>query len=173
MKKITIDCDKQPKILYDGWKIEEHKKMGKLVWDPENIELYLSENQKTEWIHGNELRKELEDKPVLNACVLDYLLEHQNLIPDSWKGKYVFFWGTIYRNSYGRLCVRCLYWGDGEWRWSDGWLGSGWSVNNPAALRASIGTKSLDSSALALKPLELRISALETKLEKIGEILKA
>jgi len=39
----------------------------------------------------------------MNANVLDYLLAHPELIPEDWKNKYVFFWGTIYRYSSGGL----------------------------------------------------------------------
>lgn len=61
--------------------------------------------------------KELEDQPVLNANVLDFLREHPELIPDEWKGKFTFFWGTIYRHRDGDLYVRCLYWDGGRWDW--------------------------------------------------------
>jgi hypothetical protein len=135
--KHIIDCDKEPNISYEGWTIESHKKMGKLKWNPKNVELYLSEKQKDGYISGINLQKELENKLVLNACVLDYLLKHQNLIPDSWKGRYIFFWGTIYRNSNGYLFVRCLFWCDGGWYWGSYWRGVDWVVDCPAALRAS------------------------------------
>ena len=114
--KIIIDCDKDP-FCPEGWTVEEHKKGGKLEWNPKNISLYLSENQRNGLIKGNELHKELKDKPILNANVLDYLLAHPELIPEEWKGKYVFFWGTIYRDSVSDLDVRCLCWGGGRWYW--------------------------------------------------------
>ena len=136
----------------DGWKVESHKKMADLkltregddlFLDGKKIEFFLSDEQKEGTIVGNDLRKELEGKSVLNACHLDYLREHPDLIPDNWKvdeqGKtrFIFFWGTIYRGSDGHLDVRCLYWGGGGWGWGHGWLGAGWSVHNPAAVLAS------------------------------------
>jgi hypothetical protein len=87
---------------------------------------------------GNKLRKELASKLVLNANVLDYLLAHTELIPEEWKGKYVFFWGTIYLYSGGRLYVRCLYWRGDRWNWDCFWLGDVFRDYNPAALFASI-----------------------------------
>ena len=86
---------------------------------------------------GNKLRKELANKDVLNANVLDYLLAHPELIPEEWKGKLIFFWGTIYRDSDGRLYVRYLRWGGSRWNSGYGWLDNGFYSGNPAASHAS------------------------------------
>jgi hypothetical protein len=131
-----IDCDADP-LIPNGWKIEEHQKGGVWQWDVNKLSLYLSKLQKNgNTINGNDLRKELKNKSVLNANVLDYLLKHPELIPEEWKDKVVFFWGTIYRGSDGRLCVRDLRWRGGCWRWYDYWLDVGWDSANPAAVRA-------------------------------------
>ena len=66
-----IDCDADP-FLPKDWKVEEHKKGGKIQWNPEKVKLYLSANQNGRVIVGNELRKELSNKPVLNANALDF-----------------------------------------------------------------------------------------------------
>lgn len=135
--KHVIDCDADP-FIPSGWKVEEHQKGGQFTWDAAQVELYLSDLQKNgKAIEGNKLRKELNGKPVLNATVLDYLLEHPQLIPKEWKDKYVFFWGTIYRGSVGNLRVRDLYWSAGGWRCGSPRLGGGWHGGSPAALRAS------------------------------------
>lgn len=135
--KHVIDCDANP-FVPDGWKVEEHQKGGQLVWDASKVQLYLSDGQKNgKVIEGNKLRKELAGKPVLNANVLDHLLANPHLIPEEWKGKVIFFWGTIYRNSGGCLYVRCLRWGGDRWDWSYGWLDDGWDGFGPVALRAS------------------------------------
>lgn len=138
-----IDCDADP-VVPNGWKVEEHKKDGKLSFDPSQVEFYLDDGQKGgKAIEGSKLRQRLADKPVLNANILDYLLANPDLIPDEWKTneagntRYIFFWGTVYRDSFGNLCVRCLYWSDGRWGWSDGWLGYDWDGNDPALVRAS------------------------------------
>lgn len=132
--KHVIDCDADP-FLHDGWKVEEHKKGGQLEWDPSKVSLHLSKNQMDgKTIEGNKLRKELAKMPVMNANVLDWYLAHPELIPDEWKGKAVFFWGTIYRSSGGDLCVRYLYWDGGRWDWSDFWLDYGFRGRDPAAL---------------------------------------
>jgi hypothetical protein len=132
-----IDLAANPFIPED-WTVEEHKKGGQWKWDPTKVKLYPSDQQQAgKCIKGDDLRKEFEDKPVLNANVLDYLLQHPHLIPDVWKGKWVFFWGTIYRGPYGFLYVRCLYWGGGAWFWGYYWLGYDWCSGRPALVRAS------------------------------------
>jgi hypothetical protein len=122
-----------PPFVPNGWTVEEHRKGGLWKWNP-RISLYLSKKQKKGSIGGHDLRKELSGQPVLNANVLDYLFAHPELIPEEWKGKLVFFWGTIYRNSDGYLYVRCLGWDGSRWRWGHYWLGGGFGSRNPAAL---------------------------------------
>ena len=128
-----IDCDANP-FIPGGWSVEEHKKGGMFKFNPEKISLYLSKKQKKGSIEGNDIRKELANQPVLNANVLDYLLAHPELIPEEWKGKYIFFWGTIYRGSDGDLYVRCLHWNGSRWLWFYFWLGRDFFSDGPAAL---------------------------------------
>lgn len=129
-----IDLDADP-FVPGTWKVKKHQKGGQLVWSPEKVKLYLSSHQKGEkYIEGNKLRKELECERVMNANLLDYLLKHQELIPEEWKGQTVFFWGTIYRDLYDNLYVRGLYFDDGRWYWRYGWLDYDWSVSGPAVV---------------------------------------
>lgn len=139
-----IDCDADPMILFNGWTVEEHKKGGQVAFDASKIALYVHDKQKNgKTIEGSKLRKELANQPVLNANVLDYLMRNSHLIPDEWKQdkqgntRYIFFWGTIYRDSGGDLCVRYLCWGGGSWQTDNYWLGSGWNGFSPAAVSAS------------------------------------
>ncbi len=88
-------------------------------------------------IKGEQLQTELANEPVLNANILDYLFAHPTLIPDEWKGEYVFFWGTVYRDLGGRLYVCYLYFRGGLWRSDYRWLDSDWYGGHPAAVRAS------------------------------------
>lgn len=132
-----IDCDANP-FVPNGWKVEEHQKGGAFKWDASQVTLHLDKGQKNgSYVEGNKLRTLLAGKPVLNANVLDYLLANPHLIPEEWKGKAIFFWGTVYRDSSGDLYVRYLYWSGGGWRWRGDWLGGGWRGDYPAALRAS------------------------------------
>lgn len=128
-----IDCDADP-FVPEGWTVESHKKGGRFEWKADRIALHLADGQKSgKWMRGNDLRKELESQPVLNACVLDYLLAHQELIPEEWKGKYVFFWGTVYCGSDGDLHVRYLYWNGLCWYWRCRWFERDFSDRSPAA----------------------------------------
>ena len=132
--KHFINCDADP-FLPKGWKgVEFHRKQGQFLWEPEKVRLHLAEGQQSGSVVGTDLRTALEGKPVLNANVLDYLLAHPHLIPESWKGKLVFFWGTIYRLADGSLCVRYLSWDGSRWHWSCGWLDGRWRGRNPAAV---------------------------------------
>lgn len=141
----AVDCDATPKTP-SGWKIDEHRPMGQVTLENRNGKLFangkevvrfLSPNQNNgRTIRGHELRKELADKPVLNACVRDYLLEHPGLIPEDWKQGITYFWGTIYRNSDGYLYVTCLHWNGDRWRWDYYWLDGDWYASEPAAVVA-------------------------------------
>jgi hypothetical protein len=133
LKTDLIDCDTQP-FTPKGWKVEEHITCGKLKFNPTEIPLYLSEKQKKGFITGNDLKNELSGRLVMNANVLDYLLVHPELIPEDWKGKSVFFWGTIYRDSDEDLLVRYLCWDGFKWYWDRNWLGGNLDSNTPAAL---------------------------------------
>ncbi|MFA5070643.1 MAG: hypothetical protein WC528_05185 [Patescibacteria group bacterium] len=131
-----INCDAQPRT-HSSWKmrIEKHLKGGQLRWDSNKVELWFCDEQKNGSIWGDQLRKKLKGQPVLNACVLEYLLNNPRLIPESWKGKQVFFWGTIYRYAEtDQLQVRYLCWRDGKWSWNFYWLGHSFDGSCPAAL---------------------------------------
>ena len=172
--KHIINTNKKPLLPkdYESWKIESHIKNGKV--DLSKIELYLSEKQKTGYIEGNDLLKELEGKNVLNANVLDYLLEHPDLIPSKWKGKHVYFWGTIYRDFDGGLCVRCLVSDGKSWDWRYYWLDDNFFGSfDPAAVAGkSSSTKTSESlSSLDTLNLESRIEKLEEDMIKIRKFL--
>ncbi len=140
-----IDLDADP-FIPSGFSVEKHDKGGLWKWDLKKISLYLSKKQKKSHEVGNDLRKVLAKMPVLNANVLDYLLAHPELIPEEWKGKAIFFWGTIYRNSGGNLYVRYLDWGGSEWGWDYVWLDGQLRLWSPGCGRKLI----LDFRALIL-----------------------
>lgn len=125
---MVVDLDATPFVPW-GWQVHPEDQThnvvkGRFEFAPAKIALYLSEKQRGNGrIEGNKLREELKARPVFNANLLDWLLkpENQHLIPKEWKGKAVFFWGTIYRTD-GRLFVRFLRWHNGGWGWSCCWL---------------------------------------------------
>jgi len=135
--KPIINCSAQP-FIPGGWSIHPEDQLPNRIttkdfeFNPKNFSLYLSDKQKQGAIGGNQLKEELKNQKVLTANVLDYLLEHPELIPEEWKGKAIFFWGTIYRNSDGFLSVRYLFWDGDGWRWLCRWLDNDWLDYNPA-----------------------------------------
>ncbi len=132
MRKLVVDGDADP-FCPPNWKVESHHKMGQIEFDPSKIELWLAEGQKNGWLNGKVLRKEIEKLDgVMNANMLDDLLKNPHLIPESWKGKTVFFWGTIYRADNGYLYVRYLYWNGDAWNGCSR-LGNDFNDFNPAA----------------------------------------
>lgn len=117
-----IDCDADPYIP-EKWSVVEHQKGGVFEFDPSKIKLHVSDyqNQK-DAVNGNRLREALRGRKVLNANVLDYLLLHPELIPETWKTekkhsvKVIFFWGTIYQAGAQNLkMIRCLVWNFDRW----------------------------------------------------------
>ncbi|MFH0874229.1 MAG: hypothetical protein V1846_05330 [Candidatus Komeilibacteria bacterium] len=117
--KIVIDLAKDPFCPNSGTVEPGDHQRGdaNFEWDPDMVALYLDEVQMGgRFINGYKLREKLIGKHVFNANALDYLLANSYLIPREWKGRRIFFWGTIYRNSRGVQHVRYLYWGsDGQW----------------------------------------------------------
>ena len=131
--KHVVDCDADP-FLPEGWKVESHKKGGSFEWNPAKVKLHLAPSQQNgKCVQGHKLREELANEPVLNANVLDFFLKHPELIPEEWKGSYVYFWGTVCRNSDGALYVRYLCWDGSHWGWDYYWLGHDWDDDCPAA----------------------------------------
>lgn len=162
-EKHIIDSNKLPSIPYNGWTIESHEKMGKI--DVTKLALYLTPQQEGGWINGSELNKSLKGKG-LNATILDYLLEHPELIPEDWKGKYVYFHGTVYRNSDEYLYVRYLYFGGGHWQAGGSWLDSGWGVYSPAVVSASMALSPSKPENSSDTRLQSFVSELKTLLKK-------
>lgn len=113
----SIDSDANPEIPM-GWgvTIAEHRTIGQLELGVRKLHQYQHDKQKTgEIFRLHDLRKELENKIVPNANALDYFFKNQQLIPEHWKGKTIYFFGTIYRDLLGNLYVRYLVWKDECW----------------------------------------------------------
>lgn len=149
-----IELGGNPGLPFETALVEKHNGGGRVKIEKRADGLYLGGKKVIfKWVSrqlngkcltGIELRLELTGQLVLNACVLDFLLDHTEFIPDDWKVDeagntiYIFFWGTIYRDpADDSLCVRCLCWRDGRWRGDCRWLGIGWGSRCPAAVLAS------------------------------------
>lgn len=76
----------------------------------------------------------------LDAKVFQTLWENRHLIPQCWKEKtnyqttYIFFDGTVLRNSSGYRFVLYLYWGGAAWHRGLHRLDRGWYVYDPSAV---------------------------------------
>lgn len=118
---VRIDCNTYP-FLPNKWRLKCHKKTGIIICRPKNIQICSLADSK---IKNNFPYLEKS----LNANVLDYLLAHPELIPESWKGSIIFFFGTQYYDSVGNICIRYLCWFGKEWGWSCRWLnGCSWQT---------------------------------------------
>ncbi len=109
-----INTNKNPKLPFLELKkprIKYHKKEGIVQLDLSKAELYISEKQKTAaGASFSEVYEEVKDTNVWSASFLQYLLKYPKLIPETWKGKEIFFWGTIYQDDLNsELAVMFLY----------------------------------------------------------------
>lgn len=108
-----IDLDAAP-FIPEGWEVRESDQLtnrvcGRFEWNPARFYMFLANGQKgNRTIRGYELRRILENQQVrvLPANVLDWMLEHPNVITQTWEIGFKFFWGTIYRDQMGLMCVR-------------------------------------------------------------------
>jgi hypothetical protein len=105
-----IDCDTAPFLPSNYCSaVKSHKKDGLFQFNADKISLdYLREES------GLTLKQIIQAEVLnkfINANVLDYLLAHQELIPESWKKYDILFLGTIYISDVsGDELVRCLRW---------------------------------------------------------------
>ena len=154
---IDVNLDALPTLPFDGATVVWPKSSSKKGWvkverrgddlhvGGRKVILHLEDGQKTGYILGSDLRKALEGKDVLHPNILDALFDNFHLIPESWKqdeqGRTlsIFFFLAVvdFRASGGGLCVRCLFWGGGQWRQGLCRLDFQWGAQYPAALLAS------------------------------------
>ncbi|HOF79787.1 MAG TPA: hypothetical protein PLP46_02490 [bacterium] len=101
-KPIIINCDADPHRYNLNHCLRRHQRNGKLVLNFSKIELLPWEKGVT---YEDFLRNLPKDRVILNSNVLDYLLSHRRLIPESWESKYrttreIVFMGTIFFDNY-------------------------------------------------------------------------
>lgn len=111
--RFLIDTKSLPRGLvnkHDG-------SLGTIEWSKEKFKDALYFPEQVVSLEGSVFLRHLREGgiPVLNGSVLDYLLEHQDQIPEEWKGKEVFFWGTVYDDIDSNESVRYLYWDNSTW----------------------------------------------------------
>ena len=89
-------------------------------------------------ISGTDLLMNLADIPVYGVQLLDFYIRNPHFIPGEFKNEYIFFWGHIYMNRQGQLCVRYLFWRNPSWGWGSQVIGStSFESFHPAAIQGS------------------------------------
>jgi len=122
----TLDLGAKP--ASDGLQIEKHfsgekvkvkKSANKLFVNGKRVTPMTLEKDVVEKIHDSAsmetdnssldgIAEVFEGMPVLNANMLDFLLEHPELIPSGWFRGRLHFAGTIYSGVHGGYAARCL-----------------------------------------------------------------
>jgi hypothetical protein len=101
------------------------------------IRFYASKaQQQGRTILAADLAAELDWPLVLSAQALDGLLADPQVIPESWRGKAIAFWGTRYRDDTGEVAVRYLFWNGAAWDWYFHHLPDSLDAHCTAALHA-------------------------------------
>ena len=110
-----IDLDLDPGLLPlpSDWTCIGNQRFGKWIWNPDQLELYVSETQQNgRQVRGDKLVKWLKSRRTMNASLLDWLRRHPCRLPKTWsewlETGTIFFLGTSYRDHDGHPCVRYL-----------------------------------------------------------------
>jgi hypothetical protein len=146
---ITRGLSTPASFIGPGWSIAadetDSRSMALTELDLNKVRLVTMLNEGEKYIGGEEKLRRLKSSDYirLDADIFLTLWENQHLIPESWKEKvngnirYIFFDGTVLRDSDGNGCVRFLCWDGGQWDWNVYWLGNDWNENYPSAVLAS------------------------------------
>lgn len=160
-KSARIDTDISPARPFTGARIWNHLMGGyasvmyfgdRLYINDREVILCRSNRQANGvWVSGTNLYNELSVMPVLPANFLDFLMNNQEFIPDTWKlvhptyTLYVFFWGTIYQGVHFDKYVRYLCFRGGVSQSGYRHLDQPWRNNSPAAIRCGDVTVTVKS----------------------------
>ncbi len=131
----NVDCNAVPRIPR-GLRLvgpnAKHLRMGvvrvelrdgKLYANDREVSLVSCSDPKTgAMLSHDDIVQAISGKPALNACFRDFLADNVKMIPQSWKGKSVFFLNTAFSAPNNDPCVPCLYENCG-WSWYDPMLG--------------------------------------------------
>lgn len=154
--------------ILPGWTIESDN--DNADWKNATLKSYLKGE---DYVDGNTVSTRFGKDVPLNIEAFQYLWEHQDEIPESWKEKIngnttlIFFDGTIVRDPDDFRYSLYLYWSVGRWRWFCRWLGDVRRASFPSAVVASSQEpKTLPSDSLAL---EARVRALEEWRERVQQ----
>jgi hypothetical protein len=113
------------------------------------------------------MRERLSNEQSANLATLQYLEKHPELLPEGWKGKYIYGWGTVVRNRSGNLLVPCLIERGGQVGLLWLWLGDAWGGRRPSLRCASTQTSEPENSTLNLSTLSSQISEISARVEEL------
>lgn len=128
----VINFDASAKMPFAGASLSErdYAITGDVAFNPSE---WIAKNELKDgetYITGHEFLKRLKaGKKVLpNSNMINWLVEHQNELGvkeflEQYKGKVLYAFGDIFRDSDGDLCVRCAIWDGDAWVSSCYWLG--------------------------------------------------
>ncbi len=117
-----------PAIFSEVWCAEENSQIILIEKNPNGlfingrrVALYQMPDRDGDYrVTGQEVEAEIANKSVISARVADFLLKHQEFIPDEWKGqdsdilwqdgRHIYFFGTRFATPDGILHIRSIYW---------------------------------------------------------------
>ena len=118
LREVVKNCDSEPCFSFCFGKIILHIRTPDEGWDANKMTPQL-----VRWARGRKLTGGMDLWKVsqafsLNACVLDYLLIHPELIPSEWKGSHILFSGTVFCDLTDNfLYAAALVWSDLLQKW--------------------------------------------------------
>lgn len=128
-----VNLDTIPVFPFPSAIMEEHKKGGQVIIEKRADDLYIdgvkvfcdcredppySGSYYITWGPGG--------KKPMNACILDFLMEYQEFIPENWKGHTIPFMDTIFLNpTCTCACFRILRFFNNKWEQNHVWTSGG------------------------------------------------
>lgn len=120
----------QRDMAKEGWELVEDVSEAQLLL-VNQLELASFLLKGESYIQGEELVERAKKMQAnLGQRQAEYLLDHQNEIPEEWRQYYLVFPGTIWRAHYGLRRVPCLGWLGERWFLGFHWLGRRFGSND-------------------------------------------
>ncbi len=100
-----------------NWDYPDHRILeASCMINPDDLELVPLLNYGEQNVRGNELERRAK---ILGADLCqhtaEWLLEHQEVISEEWRGFYFIFPGSVWRDSFGGSNIPYIGWGGGRW----------------------------------------------------------
>ena len=124
-----------------GWSIIEQNERSLAITEVELAKVSLVtmlKNYDNGRVHGEEKLHRLKASGHirLDAKIFQTFWENKDRIPEIWRGKCVYFDGTVLQSPSGCRYVLYLDWRGDEWDWHYYWLESDWGDSSPSAVLA-------------------------------------